>query len=347
MLINYPETQLFCDYAIDHVPAYIDRYKDVFDIMNVTGCRISEALTRSLWTFNNANTWSLQPNKESNTRVFSTNILPEPWKSRFENPDDDLHKVNYRKIQYYLTTSLGQFGLRINEKHLLAHIYRHNYAKALHYLGYTDTEIMSEMGHKAITSTQYYINSLIYANTASPSSNSSNNQYMLTSSLSQGNQDLSYSFGVGFRATVPLRILAVGAFNAGNPFVDHGSFSTGIGVCLYTENGHKLSGTEKVIRRLSNFAAGGYTYANIDAVIIPAGYYQIVAKGFNSLQKLGYGYSDTTYRPSTNTGSGAIDFFANQRIGSNTSQSVLDFPETIISQTNPLWCAGSILFQVL
>jgi hypothetical protein len=163
MQVNYPDTQKFCDLAIDSVPIYINRYADVFDVMNVTGCRVSEALDKSLWTFQSSSVWALKPNKESNTRLFSVNILPEPWKTYFADPDDDIHKINYRKVQYFLTTLFRPYGLKINEKYLLAHIYRHNYAKALQAQGHTVEDIAANLGHKSLTSTNYYLNSIITA----------------------------------------------------------------------------------------------------------------------------------------------------------------------------------------
>ncbi|MEJ7828450.1 MAG: site-specific integrase [Segetibacter sp.] len=157
-----------CKWLIRKSPAYLDRYKDIMEVMYSTGCRVSEAVTRSSWTFTSATTWTVKPNKESWERSFLVSSLPQIWKGHFEDISDIIHQVNYRKFQYQINLMLRAYQLATGAKSINSHIFRHNYIRGLKDAGLTTPQIQQQIGHKSLTSTQGYLNAIITANSLPP-----------------------------------------------------------------------------------------------------------------------------------------------------------------------------------
>ncbi len=161
MVLNNSTVDNLCEWLIANCPAYLDRYKEIMEVMYSTGCRVSEAVLRSSWTFTSATTWTLKPNKESWERPFQVSALPQDWKTHFEDVTDIIHQINYRKFQYQINLMTRQFELRSGEKSINSHIFRHNYIRTLSDSGLTPEQVQQQIGHKSLSSTQGYLNAVI------------------------------------------------------------------------------------------------------------------------------------------------------------------------------------------
>jgi hypothetical protein len=137
-------------------------------VMYSTGCRVSEAVLRSSWTFTSADTWTLKPNKESWERAFQVSSLPQNWVTHFQQVTDIIHQVNYRKFQYQVNLMTRQLELRSGAKSINSHLFRHNYLRTLSNSGLTDQQVQQQIGHKSLSSTQGYLTAVITAETLPP-----------------------------------------------------------------------------------------------------------------------------------------------------------------------------------
>lgn len=163
MTLTNDQVDNVCNWLINTCPAYIERYKEIMQVMYSTGCRVSEAVQRSSWTFTSETTWTLKPNKESWERSFAVTSLPENWRTNFAVVSDIIHEINYRKFQYQVNNMTRQFELRSGEKSINSHIFRHNYIRTLSDSGLTPAQVQQQIGHKSLSSTQGYLNAVITA----------------------------------------------------------------------------------------------------------------------------------------------------------------------------------------
>jgi hypothetical protein len=168
MILSNTEVDNVCEWIINNCPAYIERYKEIMQVMYSTGCRVSEAVLRSSWTFTSTETWTLKPNKESWERAFEVSSLPQNWVTHFQDVTDVIHLVNYRKFQYQINNMTRQFELKSGVKSINSHIFRHNYIRTLSDSGLTPTQVQQQIGHKSLSSTQGYLNAVVTAQTLPP-----------------------------------------------------------------------------------------------------------------------------------------------------------------------------------
>ncbi len=163
MIISNSQVDNLCKWIINNCPDYLDRYKEIMKVMYSTGCRVSEAVVRSAWTFTSADTWTLKPNKESWERSFLVSSLPQDWATHFQDITDIIHQINYRKFQYQVNAMTRQFELKTGDKSINSHLFRHNYIRGLRDAGLTDSQAQQQIGHKSISSTQAYLAAVITA----------------------------------------------------------------------------------------------------------------------------------------------------------------------------------------
>jgi site-specific recombinase XerD len=161
--LTYPQIDLINSYTLQNFPAHLPELKACVELMYLTGCRAQEATTKSLWSASTPTLYRLAAQKKSNERIFEAAQLPDSWKTVFNDGDRMNNYCNYRKLQYTLNNLIGHFFVKTGNKETLAHLFRHGYIKYLQYANIDEETIRQIIGHKEISSTRRYLNSVITA----------------------------------------------------------------------------------------------------------------------------------------------------------------------------------------
>lgn len=136
-----------------------EEYRFLYEVLYYSGCRINDVLEFNRWSVLMNGNVQLQPQKGNNLRVFQSVELPYLFYDNLINNYNCFENILYGKAEYHLKTLINKYDIRRNKKKLTTHLFRHNYAKKLHDIGKTDTEIQLILGEKHLISAQNYINS--------------------------------------------------------------------------------------------------------------------------------------------------------------------------------------------
>jgi len=159
-ILSASQLNIICDLPIANCPWHLPEVRACLELSRAIGCRINETYTETRWIRTVDDTYILHSSKESNSRSFAGNMLPAAWKNYRSETGRLTSFVNYRKIQYYLSTVIGIYFISTGEKSTLTHIYRHRYVQHLKAEGYTLSQVQSIIGHKKESSTDRYYNAI-------------------------------------------------------------------------------------------------------------------------------------------------------------------------------------------
>lgn len=162
-VIDNLELDNICNEAILKVPAHLKELRFYYKLMYLTGCRAEESVNFNMWSFVSENIVMLKPLKNNNNRIFDVTELPQEFTSFVNGEYATTLGFNYRKLQYYIDSSIGYYGLTVGNKKIKCHVFRHNFAKRLFDSGLAEEAIQMLMGHTSMESTQGYIYSIIEA----------------------------------------------------------------------------------------------------------------------------------------------------------------------------------------
>lgn len=127
-----------------------------------TGCRANDALQFNRWSLLANGNVILQPQKNNLIRTFAQVDLPHKFYIYLAENYNPFVGLLYDKYQYYVGLSLRKYSPVIGNKGITTHLFRHNYAKKLKDLGFTDIDICQKMGERQQASANMYIYSNIY-----------------------------------------------------------------------------------------------------------------------------------------------------------------------------------------
>jgi len=134
----------------------------LYDMMYLTGCRYVEANELCRWELINGGYYKLTTAKEGEYRTFETYMLPVRFKTLVNAGIEYCSTHSYRTAVRDFYAASPYRMLKVGNKPIALHAFRHNYVKRLMSLGYPPAEIQAKLGHKDIGNTMKYINSVIY-----------------------------------------------------------------------------------------------------------------------------------------------------------------------------------------
>ena len=134
----------------------------IYDLMYRTGCRYIEAAELKNWLYYDYDTVKLFTSKAGEIRIFKTSELPEPFMNMIKHNEERTATHSYRTIVRDFYAASPYRILYTGNKPIALHAFRHNYVKRLIFQGCSPAEIQYKMGHKDISNTLKYINSIIY-----------------------------------------------------------------------------------------------------------------------------------------------------------------------------------------
>lgn len=161
VIITDSELNTYCSGIAANPILYIPVMKDLVNLQYKTGCRINDILQHERWTVLGSGNLQLQPQKDNNTREFEYSEVTDKFYTSIIENTPLYAEISYRKYQYHLRQILNLYGLRLGDKGLCSHIFRHNYARQLKGSGMTDNDIKIRLGERNQSSANYYIYSTI------------------------------------------------------------------------------------------------------------------------------------------------------------------------------------------
>lgn len=134
------------------------------ELLTLTGCRKQEPIISDIWSLVNDRSIMLKPQKNNNNRYFDLKIFPDWFLSEFLNNPNYFNLLYPSTINYQIILGSGPFQAKHGTKLLSANLFRHYYAKKLHFEGLSDYDIKIELGEKDIKNAQNYIYSKLTFN---------------------------------------------------------------------------------------------------------------------------------------------------------------------------------------
>lgn len=164
MIINQFDLDSILLQIIADVKKY-DIYSFIlFDSLYNTGLRVNELIDYSRITQIDINTVLVTTQKHSNPRAINTSLLNSTY---FEALKNNSLKLFIRSYSYYNSSFITRCryykDLKIGDKQVTTHLFRHNYIKKLALNGFTCNQISAIIGERVDTNTQSYIDSIITA----------------------------------------------------------------------------------------------------------------------------------------------------------------------------------------
>lgn len=160
-------------YTTDEIEAYVldflkvcrnfDPYfYSIFNTQYITGARFSDVYNLENWSIINDNTISLQPKKQNNLRIFDIDDMDDLLIQQVKSGYNGYELTSYSSALFWFKRIFPNPNLRVLNKPVKTHIFRHLKAKKLKEEGKTDKEIQQYLGEKKEISARAYIYSSIY-----------------------------------------------------------------------------------------------------------------------------------------------------------------------------------------
>lgn len=146
---------------VSNIPTYLAYQAHFFELLLNTGCRPTELLKIELWAKQNETTYTLNPLKGNNIRLFDKRALPSYWTTAIETQINPLKISTVRQYRFTFNKLFPFAKCSVKGKEIELYLFRHNAFKQLHEQGLTDTEIKTIMGEKTLHIAQNYIYSTI------------------------------------------------------------------------------------------------------------------------------------------------------------------------------------------
>lgn len=126
------------------------------------GCRFNDVMKLAKWKEVNDLTCTLQPQKNNSLRVFNKSDLDVILRHQLENGYDLYSTTSYSDAISVFYRMFPIPNIRIKNKPVKTHIFRHIKAKRLKANGMTDNEIRLYLGENMQRSANDYIYSTVY-----------------------------------------------------------------------------------------------------------------------------------------------------------------------------------------
>ncbi len=134
---------------------------DIFQLAYNTGIRISEALLPERWTYKRGEYIYLETLKWNKTREINIELIPENLLNKYINNTNDFY-FTYDMLRHDMRKEFPKLIFNGNKNHSVCHAFRYNYIKRLAQEGMSADDLMIHIGHKKVTTTEYYINAPIF-----------------------------------------------------------------------------------------------------------------------------------------------------------------------------------------
>jgi len=134
----------------------------ISEMLYKTGLIFSEVMEFDRWEFNTDGTLTVKTAKFSNPRIFEVSELGENFVIALVNEEQFFRGTSPTTVRYYIKRFLNYSNLKVKNKNVSTHLFRHNKAKSLKQEGKSDVQIQAYLGEKEITSAMTYIYSTVY-----------------------------------------------------------------------------------------------------------------------------------------------------------------------------------------
>jgi len=125
-----------------YVPASAEWCTDLY----YTGCRPTEILDRTLWTYLGGTDYQLQPLKGNNPRYFDGSILTGGLKRFITTGTGYYNTATYSRLQSIFRTTTPSAQVFRDTKQMDLYLFRYRFVKYQRLIGQTDAQIQTTMG---------------------------------------------------------------------------------------------------------------------------------------------------------------------------------------------------------
>ncbi len=147
---------------IDRVSIYNSIQSSIYSNQLNLGCRFNDVYNLERWSIVNELTVKLQPCKNNSVRVFNKSELDFMLLDQLENNYNLYEKTSYSDAVSVFYRMFPIPNIRVKNKPIKSHIFRHIKAKQLKRNGMSDNDIRLYLGENHQRSANDYIYSTIY-----------------------------------------------------------------------------------------------------------------------------------------------------------------------------------------
>ena len=156
------ELELASEVFLERVQIYNPIQASIYQNQINLGCRFNDVMKLEKWTIVNELTVSLLPQKNNSLRVFNKSDLDVLLLHQLENNYNYYAKTSYSDAISVFYRMFPIPNIRVKNKPIKTHIFRHIKAKQLKREGKTDNEIRLYLGENMQRSANDYIYSQVY-----------------------------------------------------------------------------------------------------------------------------------------------------------------------------------------
>lgn len=160
MLVTNNELDVSLRNVVDKCKVTEPFFFPQFSAMYYLGIRANESIIKNRWEKVDNNIYKLTPLKKNNIRLFDVREIPEDFLNYINNARVIELTPSYSQLNYLFKIFFTYRSLFVGDKQSTLHLFRHNYVKKLIDKGFTNDEIMVDLGERTMGSTRAYIDSV-------------------------------------------------------------------------------------------------------------------------------------------------------------------------------------------
>ena len=156
------ELELASEVFLERVQIYNPIQASIYQNQINLGCRFNDVMKLEKWSIVNELTVSLLPQKNNSLRVFNKSDLDVMLRHQLENNYNYYAKTSYSDAISVFYRMFPIPNIRVKNKPIKTHIFRHIKAKRLKANGMSDNDIRLYLGENMQRSANDYIYSQVY-----------------------------------------------------------------------------------------------------------------------------------------------------------------------------------------
>ena len=156
------ELELASEIFLERVQIYNPIQASIYQNQINLGCRFNDVMKLEKWSIVNELTVSLLPQKNNSLRVFNKSDLDVMLRHQLENNYNLYSKTSYSDAISVFYRMFPLPNIRVKNKPIKTHIFRHIKAKRLKANGMSDNDIRLYLGENMQRSANDYIYSQVY-----------------------------------------------------------------------------------------------------------------------------------------------------------------------------------------
>jgi hypothetical protein len=160
-VLSYADLDSICVTVKAGNPLYTPAAAEWCTDLYYTGCRPSEILDRSLWSYLGGTDYRLQPLKSNNPRFFQASDLTGGLKRFIAGDSNYYSTARYARLKSVFRTTTPSIQVYRDTKPMDLYLFRYRFVKYQRLIGQTDAQIQVTMGWTNLAMVEEYAGAVL------------------------------------------------------------------------------------------------------------------------------------------------------------------------------------------